>query len=184
MPSVPDYSCRLCRTPLAASKGCAVCDDWRRNLVISDENSEESPALAVVGAEVVRALRKSLDATSAELAAAATDPVATKRLIALGNTTAKVLEAARKLQSDGVSAVKAMSFAERTELFLAWYADLPPGYRATVRKAMARFELKLGPRPLSGGDDYTSPLLARHAPVPELPPGSEETLFDAEVTDE
>lgn len=136
-------SCRLCRTPLRADTGCAVCLDWKRNIGADDEDDGENAPLAAVSNEIVSALRGALRATTGRLRLNATDKDATDRLLKIGNTMSKVLESARKLQDDGLAAVKAMSFAERAELFLGWYGALPPAHRTSVRGSMASFEASM-----------------------------------------
>jgi hypothetical protein len=69
--------------------------------------------------------------------------VSEKRALALGNTLAKVLESARKLQVDAKGAVENMSFQERAELFVGWYVDLPPAYRAAVRERFIQYEAEV-----------------------------------------
>lgn len=133
-------SCRLCKTSLRAETGCAVCLDWKKNFAADDEDDGEHASLAAVSNEVVGALRTSLKATMAKLRTNALDPDMSSRLLKIGNTMSKVLESARKLQDDGLAAVKAMSFQERAELFLGWYGALPPAHRTSVRSSMAQFE--------------------------------------------
>lgn len=65
---------------------------------------------------------------------------ATALILKVGNTAAKVLEAARKLQTDGLAAVRNMSFIERAKLYIGWYAALPPPYRARIRSEQDKFE--------------------------------------------
>lgn len=132
-------ACRACKVALTAQTGCAICDPIRRNLVVTEEDDGERPSLAVVGNEVVAGLRAQLKHIKALLKTDPDDP-AGNRLIAIGNTLAKVLEAARKLQADGKSAVEAMSFQERLELFVGWFAELPPAYRVSLRAKLDEFE--------------------------------------------
>jgi hypothetical protein len=66
-----------------------------------------------------------------------------KGAISNANAMTKLLEAARRLQSDGLAAVEAMSFLERAKLFVQWYASLVPAYRGRLREQMARFEESL-----------------------------------------
>lgn len=138
------YACRACRVPLSAASGCAVCDPIRKHLVALDENEDEAPALSTVGAEAVRALRTTLKKATAVMAdktaTVAENQAATNVMFRATNALAKILEAARKLQSDGLAAVQAMSFMERAKLFIGWYAALPPPHREQVQKAMAKWE--------------------------------------------
>lgn len=147
-------ACRCCRVALSAQKGCAICDPVRPHLVSDDEDDGDRPALAAVSAEVVGALRNALRATTTVLHRKPSDVESTRMLLAIGNTLAKVLESGRKLQQDGLAAVQAMAFRERAELFCGWYADLPPGYRQTIRGELAKFEVEAA-RPMkelpSGG---------------------------------
>jgi len=142
-------SCRLCKTPLRSETGCSICLDWKKNFASDDEDDGEHASLAAVSNEVVAALRGALRATMAELRKNALNPDMSARLLKIGNTMSKVLESARKLQDDGLAAVRAMSFAERAELFLGWYGALPPAHRTSVRGSMAQFEAKIA-APIKG----------------------------------
>jgi hypothetical protein len=129
-------ACRTCRVPVAALGGCALCKDFKSQLIDTDEDTEENPSLSDVSNEVIRSLRV-LTKRGKELTC---DPTKIKAfnegarlIIAAGNTTAKVLESARKLQTDGLSAIRSMNFLDRAELFISWYMSLPPSYRAKVR---------------------------------------------------
>lgn len=133
-------ACRNCRVPLIAASGCAVCDPFRRHLAVVDEDEDDRPSLAGVGAEVVAGLRAQLREIRKLLKDDPGDLRAEGRLLSIGNTAAKVLEAARKLQVDGVTAVNAMSFAERAELFVTWVTTLPPAYRASLRDKLDAWE--------------------------------------------
>lgn len=133
-------ACRLCRVPLTATVGCAVCDPMRRNLVVVGEDEEDRPSLSGTASEVVAVLRARVQHTKAALQAAPNDLDAERRAMALGNTLAKVLEAARKLTQDGLALVENLSFQERKELFVGWYTELAPAYRNAVREAFAQYE--------------------------------------------
>lgn len=129
-------ACRTCRVPIAALGGCALCKDFKSQLIDTEEDAEENPSLSDVSNEVIRSLRV-LTKRGKELTA---DPAKLKLfnegarlIIAAGNTTAKVLESARKLQTDGLSAIRSMNFLDRAELFISWYMSLPPPYRQKVR---------------------------------------------------
>lgn len=134
-------ACRGCRRPLSAAEGCALCAPVKRHLVAVDEDADEAPSLAGTATEVVAALRAQLRHVRGVLKA---DPNsdAEGRLIGLGNTAAKVLESARKLQQDGVQAIEAMSFAERAELFVTWFSTLPPAYRSALREKLEAWEVE------------------------------------------
>lgn len=152
-------ACRACRRPLTAAEGCAVCFSVKANLVSTEENVEESPALSDVSSETVSALqtilkrhrdvmrRKDADKEAVEMAEIA--------VLRVSNTLAKVLDSARKLQTDGLAAVRNMAFSERAILFAGWYQALPPLYRKKVRGGMEQFEESVSaPVPeLSAGDD-------------------------------
>jgi hypothetical protein len=141
-------ACRLCRVPISATVGCAVCDPFRRNLVVTGEDEDERPSLSGTASEVVTMLRGRLKNINGDLERNASSALAEKRGLAVANTLAKVLESARKLQADGRSAVEAMSFQERKELFVEWYTDLAPAYRNAVREAFAAYEVEVSkPRP-------------------------------------
>lgn len=137
-------ACRACRKPLTAAEGCAICATIKANMVTTEENAEEFPALSDVSSEAVAALQgvlkkhrgimKNRDATAEQLEAAE------KALIRVSNTLSKVLESARKLQTDGLAVVRNMPFSDRAVLFADWYQALPPLYRQKVRDGMNNFE--------------------------------------------
>lgn len=137
-------ACRNCRIPLAAQGGCAICEPVKKHLVAVDEDEDARPSLSEVGAGVVADLNYARKVATKLMRDDKAEPKvrleATARILKIGNTAAKVLEAARKLQTDGLSAVKAMSFVERAKLFIEWYTDLPPPYRAQLRAKMDEYE--------------------------------------------
>jgi hypothetical protein len=141
-------ACRMCRVPLSATLGCAVCDPFRRNLVVVGEDEDDRPSLSGTASEVVALLRKQVQHVKGELEKNPSSALSEKRALALGNTMAKVIETARKLQADGRAAVEAMSFQERKELFVEWYTDLAPQYRNAVREAFAAYEVEVS-RPVA-----------------------------------
>ncbi len=132
-------ACRACRVPISAQGGCASCKDFKAQLITTDEDTEENPALSDVSYEVIGALRTILK-RGRELAADPKKPKlfneGARLIVAAGNTLAKTLEAARKLQTDGLSAIRNMNFVERAELFIGWYMALPPSYRFKLRTQM------------------------------------------------
>lgn len=139
-------ACRNCRVPLVAEAGCAICDPIRKHLVSIDETEDERPSLSDVGAEVVAELRYALRQAKVVHRDPEADPklrlLATGAVLKIGNTAAKVLEAARKLQTDGLAAIRNMSFLERAELFITWYTGLVPPYRAAIRQKQEEFETR------------------------------------------
>jgi hypothetical protein len=137
------FACRLCRIPLSAAEGCAVCNPVRRNLVVVGEREEDRPSLSGVGAEVVSLLREQLARVKKLLKDAPDSEKAGKRLIALANSTAKVIGEVRKLQEDGAAAVENMAFAERAEMFIDWVTGLPPAYRRSLVERLAEYEAKI-----------------------------------------
>lgn len=145
-------ACRMCRVLITATVGCAVCDPMRKNLVVVGEDEQDRPSLAGTAAEVVALLRRQVAQVKGELERVPTSMTAEKRALALGNTLAKVLESARKLQADGAAAVAAMSFQERKELFVEWYTDLAPQYRNAVREAFAAYEAEVS-KPLPAAEE-------------------------------
>jgi hypothetical protein len=139
-------ACRICRIPIASQEGCGVCKDFKAQLISVDVDEDESPSLADVSAEVVGALRvivkkgrqlldKGVANKDVKSFAYGTDMI-----IKAANTSAKVLEAARKLQTDGLAAIRNMSFIERADLYIGWYVALPPPYRQKVRLGMENIE--------------------------------------------
>lgn len=137
-------ACRNCRVAITAETGCAICAPIKKHLVAVDENEEDRPGLAEVGSSVVADLQYARKVASAIMRNESADPKtrleATARILKIGNTASKVLEAARKLQTDGITAIKAMSFIERARIYIEWYADLPPPYRAQLRAQQDKFE--------------------------------------------
>lgn len=137
-------ACRACRRPLTAAEGCAICATVKANLVTTEENVEEYPALSDVSSEAVAALqsilKKHRDTLKNKAASGEQIDVAEAALVRVANTLAKVLESARKLQSDGLAAVRNMSFQARAALFAGWYQSLPPLYRQKVRDGQGQFE--------------------------------------------
>lgn len=139
-------ACRACRRPLTSIESCAICADMKANLVNEGEDESERPSLSDVGSEAVAGLRWILrEANAAQrdrnLDARARGD-ASARVLKVGNTLSKVLEAARKLQTDGLAAIRNMSFIERAELFLGWYTALAPAYREKILAKMHESEAR------------------------------------------
>lgn len=137
-------ACRACRRPLTAAEGCAICASVKANLVTTEENAEEFPALSDVSSEAVSALQAILKIHRATMKDRGADQVerraAEGAIVRVTNTLSKVLESARKLQSDGLQAVRNMNFQDRATLFATWYQALPPLYRKKVRGGIEQFE--------------------------------------------
>jgi len=129
-------ACRACRVPISADTGCSLCNPIRKHLVVVGEDEEDRPSLAATGGEIVSALRARLK-TIKKLLKDSNDPKTEmqleSRMLAISNAASKMLESARKIQTDGVQAVEQMSFAERAELFIDWVTSLTPAYRASLR---------------------------------------------------
>lgn len=136
-------ACRACRVPLSAIAGCALCDPVRQNLVVVGEQEDERPSLPAVGADLVRALEGQIRRVKDLLKKEPDDLQAAGRLIALANSAAKVIGEVRKLQDDGKKAIESMSFVERAELFIEWFAGLAPAFRTHLRDQMASHEERL-----------------------------------------
>lgn len=135
-------ACRNCRVSIAAAGGCVICNPIRKHLVVVGDSEEDRPSLSATGSEVVNALRRQLKAINKLLMDDSTNLEAEKRLMTLANTSAKVIESARKLQVDGMSAVENMSFAERAELFISWITELAPVSRQSLREMWDQWELE------------------------------------------
>lgn len=147
-------ACRLCRVPLSAEKGCAVCDTVRRNLVAVGEDEEERPSIAGVGNEAMSAVRDQIRHLKSKLKDDKDSAAAVKfeaRLLAATNTLAKLTGEVRKLQDDGYKVVEAMSFTERMEMFLGWYMELPSAYRLALRERMTDYEAHIS-APVKAGE--------------------------------
>lgn len=144
-------ACRLCRVAIAATTGCSVCDPLRTLLVVVGESEDDKPSLSGTAADTVSMLRTQMKHCKDQLAANPASTVQEARLLKISNTMAKVLETARKLLADGMAVMETMSFAEKKELFVVWYADLAPAYRTSVREAFAEFEAQIA-RPVAAED--------------------------------
>ncbi len=119
----------------------------RRNLVVLGETEEERPSLAVVSNEAVNALRAQLRDYKDRLKAGKLDDdekdlLHTKQRSVAG-ALSKLLDAARKIQGDGVQAISRMSFKERAELFIEWFCTLPAVYRDALRVEIDKAETQL-----------------------------------------
>jgi hypothetical protein len=137
-------ACRACRVRIDASAGCGVCNPWRSQLVVVDApGDQDRPALSSVSQELVNALQDRLRYYRAGLREMPTSETFGKGLVHVANAMTKLLDAARKLQDDGMAAVANMSFLERANLFIEWYAALPPAYRSALRVQMEDHERAL-----------------------------------------
>jgi hypothetical protein len=134
-------ACRLCRIPLSAQEGCAVCNPVRRNMVVVGETEDERPSLAGTGHEALRAVRAQIIHHAGILKTNPGNGKSESGLISCTNALAKLVGEVRKLQDDGYKAVEAMSWEERMKLFLGWYMDLTPAYRLSLREKMADHEV-------------------------------------------
>lgn len=151
-------ACRACRRPLNAAEGCAICATIKANLIAGDEDSDEAPALSDVSSETVAALQTVLRKHRRTIRDAKTSAedyeLAETAAIRVANTIAKMLESARKLQQDGLAAIRNMGFQDRSALFATWYQALPPLHRKKVREGMEKYELAVSApvQELSAGD--------------------------------
>lgn len=146
------YACRFCRTSIASTEGCAVCLEFKVHLVALDEDEREHPGLAEVSSETVAALRGLLrEARNGLREAEPRDPAertawlarldrSRGQILRASNSLAKVLEAARKLQQDGLGVIRTMGFVQRAELFVEWWKGLPPGHRDKLDEHMAKWK--------------------------------------------
>lgn len=141
-------ACRACRVPINAASGCAICDPVRHNLVVVGEDEDDKPSLSGTASLGVTLLNRQLRDVEKALKANPGSQLGEKRVIALSNAVAKLLETGRKLIQDGVSAVETMSFREQCELFIGWYMNLAPAYRADVRTKFDQYEVELS-KPLA-----------------------------------
>lgn len=142
-----ELACRSCRKPLLAKEGCAVCNPIRKNLVVLGETEDERPSLASVSNEAVNALRAQLRSYKDRLLVRdikddVRDSLHEKQR-AVAGALSKLLDAARKIQGDGLQAINRMSFKERAELFVDWYMSLPAVYREALRKEIQVNETQL-----------------------------------------
>jgi hypothetical protein len=142
-----ELACRACRKPLLATEGCGVCNAWRKNLVVLGETEEERPSLASVSNEAVNALRAQLRDYKDRLKVKGLKDderdALHERQRSVAGALSKLLDAARKIQGDGVTAISRMSFKERAELFVDWFMTLPGVYREALRKQMDQHEAQL-----------------------------------------
>jgi hypothetical protein len=139
-----ELACRGCRKALLAPAGCALCDPIRKHLIVLNESEEERPSLATVSAEAVNALRAQLRAYKDQLAVKDLKPADVASIHdkqrAVAGALSKLLDAARKIQGDGLAAVERMSFKERAELFVEWFMTLPAAYRAQLKEQIEAHE--------------------------------------------
>lgn len=120
-------------------------------MIVVGEAEEEAPSLSGASAEVVGALRTQARRLRERLSES-DDASLEKRLIGVGNTTAKVLESARKLRADAVGAMEGLTFEEKAALFVEWFSTLPPQYRDALRFKLDQFEAQLAePLPAETG---------------------------------
>lgn len=137
-------ACRNCRVALTAESGCATCGPVKANLVDTDEKGDERASLSETAGEAVAALRSMLRSARAVLRDPAAGLIARTSagddVVRVANSVAKVVESARKLAVDAASTIAGLSFAERAELFVSWYVELPPGSRRALRSKMDEFE--------------------------------------------
>jgi hypothetical protein len=136
-------ACRACRVPIAAAKGCAICDPVRTNLVVVGEDEDDKPSLSGTASLGVSILNRQLRDVEKNLKANGRSVTDEKRAIALTNAISKLLETSRKLMQDGVDLMETYSFREQAELFVGWFANLSPPYRADVMAKFAAFEQEI-----------------------------------------
>lgn len=155
------FACRMCRVPLSAASGCAVCNSMRQNLVVVGETEDESPSLPSVGGEAMTIMRDQIRHHKGVLKTNPGNGEYQAKFLACVNSLAKLTGEVRKLQDDGYKAIEAMSFTERAKLFVEWYAGLPSAYRTGLTEQMAEHERAL-----------SAPVPAAAAgPTPQLPEG-------------
>lgn len=145
-------ACRACRVPINAAIGCALCNEVRKNLVVVGEDEEDRPSLSGTASLGMGLLNRQLRDVDKDLKTNPKSPTGEKRLLALSNAAAKLLETSRKLIQDGVSAVETMSFREQCELFVGWFMNLAPAYRADVITKFTKFEQEIA-RPVAQSDE-------------------------------
>lgn len=145
-----DLACRYCRVPMDAEGGCAMCSDFRKHLISVDEDSDARPALSDVTAEAVAGMRSILRRAKPLLGDddAKVRGRAEATFIGTSNTLAKMVESARKLQTDGFAAIRNMAFAERAALFIDWYTGLAPAHRVRLRGELDKYEKSIA-KPLA-----------------------------------
>jgi hypothetical protein len=139
------YSCRACRKPLQAAKGCVLCDPVRPHLVIREA---DDVSLAEVSKETVKTLQTQLRQYK-ELLSAKPGPSPKQRetynagVRAVANALSKVLDSCRKIQDDGAKAVSLMTVSEQVGLVQGFYADLPPTQRLRLLSDLQELEAGL-----------------------------------------
>lgn len=137
-----NYSCRPCGRPIQSSEGCVFCSDFKKQLVVTGEN-DLSPI--DITAEGLRLLKDQLAEYNADLKkATASDKEAIRRSIR--EVTAKLAilaDSYRKLAVDRKDLVESLSIEEQKNLFIDWYANLPPSTRQSIIAAMSTREAEL-----------------------------------------
>lgn len=134
-----NISCRGCRNPIAGDAGCALCASVKPHLCLVDD--EEAVPLARLATETANLLRRQLSQLNHQqkrLGPNEYDAKLAAESRAHAQALAKLLEAARKILSDGKAAIDAMAWQERAALFLEWVIALPPAYRRRVRDDIDR----------------------------------------------
>lgn len=125
-------ACRLCRKVLTAETGCEVCDPIRRNLVVLGDRPEERVDLGDLSTEALLAARARLKKIRQQMKANDTR-FRSSELHDLLRTISQLTDSARKIRKEGVSALNAMGFQDRAELFVEWWASLAPVHRDYVK---------------------------------------------------
>jgi hypothetical protein len=127
-------ACRACRTVLTAEKGCAVCQAFRKNIVVIGDREEDRVDLGEVTTLALAAARDRL----AFLRSLKPDDkrYSPGEIQGLVKTISIAADSARKIRKEGVLAVNAMTFQERAELFVGWFRELPPAHREYVSERL------------------------------------------------
>lgn len=147
------YSCRACRRPLQAAKGCVLCDPVRPHLVITED---DDVSLAMVSKETVKGLREQLRQYTGLLRAAIQPKqreLYNSNIRAVANTLAKVIDSARKIQEEGAKAIELMSTSEQVDLLKEFYAELPVSPRLRLLADLQELETTLNSTDTAGWKD-------------------------------
>lgn len=154
---MPDYSCRACGKSLQATKGCAICNPIRPNLIV---HNVTDVSLAEISKEAVVALRSQLtdykDMLHKDVSPKTRDSINTS-IRAVTSAISKILDSARKIQEDGAKAISLMSLSEQIELFKGFYAELPSLLRKTLLDDLSVLEEQINSN-TSGWKDLANEL--------------------------
>ncbi len=154
------YGCRGCRNPIHSGASCALCQGFKKNLVLlGDSPVDDGVDLGDMATETLRlqqSILRGLRLQQKALPQGAPVPAELLRAVnSLSRTIANMVDATRKVRQEGVAAMQGMSFQDKLDLFIGWLEELTPVHRKHVFAEMQAADAQID-RPalgvLSGGD--------------------------------